>query len=188
MPPVASAPALQCVSMRAPSGMSGAPCSPIAPAHRAIFVENSRRFDAQRVAQVACRLSRLSLGDRAAFDRPPTRGSRRSDASRECARARVATSRCDASRATAPSHRRARATSPIAPAMPIAGAPRTASVRDRVAHVVDGAQLALHLSRRQQALVEDAHAASAVDSRPADRFESMRHRERSEGSAAAEST
>jgi hypothetical protein len=59
-------------------------------------------------------------------------------------------------------------TSPIAPATPIAGAPRTASVRIASQLLVADAELAADERPRQQPLVDDVHRGSVR--RPAHRF------------------
>src|SRR5881398_402645 len=126
IPPVASAPALQCVSTVAPSGTSGSPASPI------------RRHMARSSSQMAVASAR-SRSHSAAPSPGVVAAPRviRSSAHRRLtAVGRVAASR-RASSATrprncprgAPRSSRVPATRPIAAAIPISGAPRTCSVR-----------------------------------------------------------
>src|SRR6266699_2099033 len=128
IPPVASAPALQWVRTFAPSGTSGSPASPI------------RRHMARSYAQMAV-ASAWSRSQIAAPPQPPgvsaaTRAMRSSAQRRFTAVGRVTPSSRTSS--SSPARKRSRgaarrsrvpATSPIAAAIPMSGAPRTCSVR-----------------------------------------------------------
>src|SRR5438094_3781237 len=126
IPPVASAPALQCVSTFAPSGTSGSPASPI------------RRHMARSSSQVAVASAwRRSQIAEPAPGRWAATAAMRSSAQRRftaVGRAAASSSTSWPSRARncsrgAPRSSRVPATRPIAAAIPINGAPRTWSVR-----------------------------------------------------------
>src|SRR6266581_6133697 len=128
IPPVAGAPALQWVRTFAPSGTSGSPASPI------------RRHMARSSSQMAV-ASAWSRSQIAAPPQPPgvsaaTRAMRSSAQRRFTAVGRVTPSSRTSS--SSPARKRSRgaarrsrvpATSPIAAAIPMSGAPRTCSVR-----------------------------------------------------------
>src|SRR5881628_2247984 len=126
IPPVASAPALQCVSTFAPSGTSGSPASPI------------RRHMARSSSQIAVASAwRRSQIAEPAPGRWAATAAMRSSAQRRftaVGRAAASSSTSWPSRARncsrgAPRSSRVPATRPIAAAIPINGAPRTWSVR-----------------------------------------------------------
>src|SRR5216110_2058821 len=126
IPPVASAPALQCVSTFAPSGTSGSPASPI------------RRHMARSSSQIAVASAwRSSQIAEPAPGRWAATAAMRSSAQRRftaVGRAAASSSTSWPSRARncsrgAPRSSRVPATRPIAAAIPINGAPRTWSVR-----------------------------------------------------------
>src|SRR5213078_451265 len=126
IPPVASAPALQCVSTFAPSGTSGSPASPI------------RRHMARSSSQIAVASAwRRSQIAEPAPGRWAATAAMRSSAKRRftaVGRAAASSSTSWPSRARncsrgAPRSSRVPATRPIAAAIPINGAPRTWSVR-----------------------------------------------------------
>src|SRR5438094_644840 len=126
IPPVARAPALQCVSTAAPSGTSGSPASPIR--------RHMARSSSQMAVAVVLRRSQIAAPSPSVSR--PARAIRSSAHRRFTAVGRVAASSVtsSSSRATKRSRGAARrsrvpATTPIAAAIPIRGAPRTWSVR-----------------------------------------------------------
>ena len=126
MPAVASAPALQCVNTRAPSGTKARPCCPMA-AHISRSSSRIAVASSRSAASSAGTVAEGSASARAvirssAHDRFTAVG--RAAARRFACAWRRARSVCPSSCAKSPSE----ATSPSAAATPIAGAPRTASV------------------------------------------------------------
>ena len=165
MPAVASAPALQCVSIARAvgnerravladrAGTSRDPRREFASPRRATTSRNSARVRRLRCATASIRSTR------------PARDSPRSAAR---SRMRSCAPRTALQRVVRESARVRRAPSDHPHRAGDADRRRAAhgERRDRVADVVDRAQVAVHLARRQRALIEDAHAAAVV--RPAD--------------------
>ena len=106
-----SGPVLQCVSTLPSAGKSATDASAI------------RRSTSRCSSWMRCASSSSLAGARPARDRPPRPGSRPSAARRESA------PRPPRSAARSPAWSRAASATPYAPKIPIAGAPRTASVR-----------------------------------------------------------
>ena len=162
-PAVASAPVLQCVRMRAPFGISVAPCSPIAPAHRAILVENSRRLVANHETQPASVGFANAPRSTHAID-APTRDSPRWAARCDSSRAPRMHSLQRSSRSTSASSRRATVPSPPSRRSP-ARRERRASRSRRRRRRRCAARDDLVIGKL--ALVDDAHARPSSDQRTA---------------------